>query len=195
MAWFGVKCILRLKKKVYSDDKKIFWNKAPPAKCWNYNNAVFHLIQQPARQRALKPIQRCLLYLWQFRYCRKSRTQEQWRFTEELEKQWKERNFMLWCNYYFYTVLKIIQLYIFLGFPDSLVGKESTCNAGDPGSILGLGRSLEKETATHSSILENPMDCIVHGARKESDTTEQLSPSYIFCSFFKKILFFGCVRS
>ena len=28
-----------------------------------------------------------------------------------------------------------------LGFPDSSVGKESTCNAGDPGSILGSGRS------------------------------------------------------
>ena len=27
------------------------------------------------------------------------------------------------------------------GFPDSPVGKESTCNAGDPGSIPGLGRS------------------------------------------------------
>ena len=26
-------------------------------------------------------------------------------------------------------------------FPDSSVGKESTCNAEDPGSILGLGRS------------------------------------------------------
>ena len=28
-----------------------------------------------------------------------------------------------------------------LGFPDSSVGKESVCNAGDPGSIPGLGRS------------------------------------------------------
>ena len=28
-----------------------------------------------------------------------------------------------------------------LGFPHSLVGKESTCNARDPGSIPGLGRS------------------------------------------------------
>ena len=28
-----------------------------------------------------------------------------------------------------------------LGFPDSSVGKESTCNAGDPGSIPGSGRS------------------------------------------------------
>ena len=27
------------------------------------------------------------------------------------------------------------------GFPDTSVGKESTCNAGDPGSIPGLGRS------------------------------------------------------
>ena len=27
------------------------------------------------------------------------------------------------------------------GFPDSAVGKESTCNSGDPGSIPGLGRS------------------------------------------------------
>jgi len=27
------------------------------------------------------------------------------------------------------------------GFTGSLVGKESSCNAGDPGSIPGLGRS------------------------------------------------------
>ena len=27
------------------------------------------------------------------------------------------------------------------GFPDSSVGKESACNAGDPSSIPGLGRS------------------------------------------------------
>ena len=77
-----------------------------------------------------------------------------------------------------------------LAFPDSLVGKESACNARDTGSIPGLGRSagegigyplyyswaslvaqliknppaiqvqsqgwddpLEKEKATHSSIL------------------------------------------
>ena len=28
-----------------------------------------------------------------------------------------------------------------LGFPDSSVGTESACNAGDPGSIPGSGRS------------------------------------------------------
>jgi len=32
-----------------------------------------------------------------------------------------------------------------LGFPDSSVGKESTCNAGDPGSIPGSGRSAGEE--------------------------------------------------
>ena len=30
------------------------------------------------------------------------------------------------------------------GFPDSSVGKESTCNEGDPGLIPGSERSLEK---------------------------------------------------
>ena len=39
------------------------------------------------------------------------------------------------------------------GFPHSSVGKDSAANAGDPGLITGLGRSLEKEMATHSSIL------------------------------------------
>ena len=38
-------------------------------------------------------------------------------------------------------------------FPDSSAGKESACNAGDLGSIPGLGRALEKGKATHSRIL------------------------------------------
>ena len=32
-------------------------------------------------------------------------------------------------------------------------GKESACNAGDPGSMLSWEDPLEKEMATHSSIL------------------------------------------
>ena len=44
-----------------------------------------------------------------------------------------------------------------LGFPDSSVGKESACSAGDPGSIPGWEDPLEKEQATHSSILELPL--------------------------------------
>ena len=37
--------------------------------------------------------------------------------------------------------------------PRGSAGKEATCNVGDLGSIPGLGRSLEKGTATHASIL------------------------------------------
>ena len=32
-------------------------------------------------------------------------------------------------------------VYMYMGFPGSSAGKESACNAGDPGSIPGLGRS------------------------------------------------------
>ena len=50
-----------------------------------------------------------------------------------------------------------------MGFPDSSVGKESACNAGDPGSIPGLGRSPgeEKGYSLQYSGLENSMDCMV----------------------------------
>ena len=39
---------------------------------------------------------------------------------------------------------------VFPGGPD---GKESACNAGDPGSIPRLGRSPGEGMTTHSSIL------------------------------------------
>ena len=55
-----------------------------------------------------------------------------------------------------------------MDFPDSSVGKESTCNAGDPGSIPGLGRfpGEGKGYPLQYSGLENSMDCIVHGVAK-----------------------------
>ena len=40
-----------------------------------------------------------------------------------------------------------------MGFPGDSDGKESTCNAGDSGLIPGSEDPLEKEMATHSSIL------------------------------------------
>ena len=46
-----------------------------------------------------------------------------------------------------------IDLVLHLGFPGGSVGKESTCNAGDLGSILGWEDPLEKGKATHSSPL------------------------------------------
>ena len=40
-----------------------------------------------------------------------------------------------------------------LGLPWWLRGKESACNAGDPGSIPGSDYPLKKGMGTHSSIL------------------------------------------
>ena len=40
-----------------------------------------------------------------------------------------------------------------LGLPCGSAGKESACNVGDLGSILGWDDPLEKGKATHSSIL------------------------------------------
>ena len=66
-----------------------------------------------------------------------------------------------------------------MGFPGGSDGNKSACNAGDLGSIPESGRLLEKEMATHSSILAREF----HGQRslasyspqgpKESDMTEQ----------------------
>ena len=55
-----------------------------------------------------------------------------------------------------------------IGFPDSSVGKESACNAGDLGLIPGLGRSPGegKGYPLQYSGLENSMNCIVHGVAK-----------------------------
>ena len=110
------------------------------------------------------------------------------------------------------------------------VGKESTCNAGDPGLIPGSGRSseegigyslwycwaslvaqlvkhlpamwetwvrslswegpLEKEKATHSSILA----WRIHGlyspwGHKELDTTEQLSLYLLYMEKWRQVIF------
>ena len=55
-----------------------------------------------------------------------------------------------------------------MGFPNSSTGKESACNAGNPSSIPGLGRSPEKGKGypPQYSGLENSMDCIVHEVTK-----------------------------
>ena len=52
-----------------------------------------------------------------------------------------------------------------MGFADSSVGKEATCNAGGPGSIPGLGRSPGegKGYPLQYSGLQNSMDFVVHG--------------------------------
>ena len=51
---------------------------------------------------------------------------------------------------------------LILGFPGGSNDKASACNAGDPGSIPGLGRSPgdgeENGNSLQYSYLENPMD-------------------------------------
>ena len=67
-----------------------------------------------------------------------------------------------------------------MGLPQWLSGKESTCNAGDVGSIPGLGRfpGGGNDNPFQYSCLQNPMDRGVWWAtyspwgRKESDMTE-----------------------
>ena len=55
-------------------------------------------------------------------------------------------------------------------------GKETASNAGDLGSIPGLGRfpGERKGYPLQYSGLENPMDCVAPWGCKELDTTEQL---------------------
>ena len=74
-----------------------------------------------------------------------------------------------------------------LGFPGGSSGKESACSAEHQGLIPGLGRSLEKEMATHSSTLawkipwtEEPGRLYSPWGHKELDTTEQLSHKLMF---------------
>ena len=66
-----------------------------------------------------------------------------------------------------WTTLKIIT-YFHLGFPCGSAGKESACNAGDLGSMPGLGRSPGegKGYPLQYSDLEKSMDCIAHGVAK-----------------------------
>ena len=65
---------------------------------------------------------------------------------------------------------------VFLGFACGSAGKESTCNAGDLGSIPWLGRSPGegKGYPLQCSGLENSMECLVHGVTKSWDMTVQL---------------------
>ena len=70
-------------------------------------------------------------------------------------------------------------------FPSGSAGKESTCNAGDPGSIPESGRFPGEGNGypLQYSCLENPMDrgawqATVHGATeswtRNTETTERL---------------------
>ena len=70
--------------------------------------------------------------------------------------------------------------FIFLGFPGGSAGKESTCNAGDPGSIPGSGRLPWRSDRLPTPVLlpgksharRTLVGCSPWG-HEESDTTEK----------------------
>ena len=69
---------------------------------------------------------------------------------------------------------------LLVGIPGDSEDKESACHAGDLSQSLSWEDLLEKEMATHPSILiwENPMDrrawwATVHGIAEESDMTQK----------------------
>ena len=65
---------------------------------------------------------------------------------------------------------------VFLGFPGGSAGKQSACNAGDLGSLSGLGRppGRGKGYPLQYSGLDNSMDFIVMGSQRVRHT-EHLS--------------------
>ena len=72
------------------------------------------------------------------------------------------------------------------GLPDGTSGNESTCSAGDSGSIPGSGRSLGEGHGNplQYSCLENPMgrgawQATVHRVA-ESDMTEKLTHTHTY---------------
>ena len=84
---------------------------------------------------------------------------------------------------------------VILDFPGGSDGKASVYNAGDLGSIPGLGSSLEKEKATHSSTLawkipwtEEPG---VHGVAKSQT---RLSDFTFTFQWLSKLVAFGTGR-
>ena len=74
----------------------------------------------------------------------------------------------LFVNKVFGDVIKLTWGHRRLGSPDSSVGKQFSCNARNPSSIPGLGRSPGegKGYPLQFSGLKNSMGCMVHGVAK-----------------------------
>ena len=104
-----------------------------------------------------------------------------------------------------------------LGFPHSLVGRESACNARDPSLIPGLGRSPGEGIGypfQYSDLEKNSMDCIVHGVakswtqlsdlhslrllrvpwiarRQNQSILKEINPEYLLEGLMLKLQYFG----
>ena len=82
----------------------------------------------------------------------------------------------------------------YMGFPGGSDGKESACNAGDPGSVLGLGRSPGEGNGNplQYSCLENPMDrgawwAAVHGVAKNRTRLSDFTFTFHFHALEKEM--------
>ena len=90
-------------------------------------------------------------------------------------------NFGKLKNYFnYFSIKNIIAWWFLLGFPGSSNGKESACNAEDPGSIPESGRSPREGNGYPSSILAWRIPWTEESGRpqpmgSQSDTTEQLT--------------------
>ena len=74
-----------------------------------------------------------------------------------------------------------------LGFPSTSTGKESACNAGEPGLIPGLGRSPGEGNGypLQYSSLGNSKDCTVHWS---ANSRTQLSDFHFHFRSYKVAL-------
>ena len=83
------------------------------------------------------------------------------------------------------------------GFPHSSVGRESACNAGDPASIPGSGRSPGEGNGNplQYSCLENPMDrgawqTTVHGVARVGHNLATKPPPILPTSSLRQSLIY-----
>ena len=81
---------------------------------------------------------------------------------------------------------------IYKGFPGGSDGKASVCNAGDLGSIPGLGRSPGEGNGSQYSCLENPMDggawwAAVHGVTKSQTRLSSFTFTFHFPALEKEM--------
>ena len=86
-----------------------------------------------------------------------------------------------------------------VGFPHSSVGKESDCNAGDPGSIPGFRRYPGEGNGNplQYSCLENPMDrgawqVTVHGTANSQGQLGDYATTEVSFSYVKRFCLLIC---
>ena len=87
-----------------------------------------------------------------------------------------------------------------MGFPGGSDSKESACNAGDPTSIPGSGRSPGKGNGhpLQYSFLDNSMDRALSlvgyspWGRKQSYTTLTIKLFYVICGISKRLYSLKC---